>query len=176
MDFVSKAFQQISDLFRSMTPAARITSGLLLAIVLISLFYLVRTQTTSGGDYLFGGREFSQAELADMAAAFGKASLNAFEIEGYRMRVPGGQKAAYLAALADNNALPHDFSRIFDDAVSTSPFEPRYVFETRQKNAREKTLSLMISKMQGIELARVEFSTDEQRGLRRTRDRSEERR
>jgi hypothetical protein len=37
MDFFAKTFAQLAELFRSMTPAARITTGLLLAAVVISL-------------------------------------------------------------------------------------------------------------------------------------------
>ena len=90
------------------------------------------------------------------------------EIDGYRMRVPVAEKAPYLAALADNHALPHNFTRHLDEILKSNPFEPRYVFEERVKHAREKNLSLMISQMKEIDFARVEFSTDEQRGLRRS--------
>ena len=47
MDFVNKAFAQASDLFRSMTPAARITTGLLLAAVVISVGYLFNHQNAA---------------------------------------------------------------------------------------------------------------------------------
>ena len=40
MDFLNKAIAQLSDLFRSMTPGARITAGLLLAVVVVSMGYL----------------------------------------------------------------------------------------------------------------------------------------
>ena len=40
MDFLNKAFAQLSDLFRSMTPGARLTAGLLLVVVIVSLGYL----------------------------------------------------------------------------------------------------------------------------------------
>ena len=44
-----------------------------------------------------------------MEAAFGKAGLNGFTIEGGRVKVPHAQRAAYLAALADAKALPPNF-------------------------------------------------------------------
>ncbi len=40
MDFINKAFAQLADLSRSMTPGARITSVLLLVLVVVSLAYL----------------------------------------------------------------------------------------------------------------------------------------
>ena len=41
MDFLNKAIAQLSELFRSMTPGARITAGLLLAVVVISVAVIV---------------------------------------------------------------------------------------------------------------------------------------
>ena len=40
MDFLNKAFAQVADLFRSMTPGARLTAGLLLVVVVVSVGYL----------------------------------------------------------------------------------------------------------------------------------------
>ena len=76
MDFINQAYSQLTDLFRSMTPAARITAGLLLTVVVISLVYLVRFQTTGSDEYLLGGRVFSESEVASMEAAFSAANLS----------------------------------------------------------------------------------------------------
>ena len=47
MDFLNKSIAQVSELFRSMTPGARLTAGLLLAVVVVSMGYLFR-QGTAG--------------------------------------------------------------------------------------------------------------------------------
>ena len=44
-----------------------------------------------------------------MESAFGKAHLEGYVIEGSKIRVPRGQKAAYMGALADAKALPKNF-------------------------------------------------------------------
>ena len=49
MDFLNKAYAQIADLFRTMTPGARITAGLLLVVVVVSLGYLFNSQITGSG-------------------------------------------------------------------------------------------------------------------------------
>ena len=54
MDFLNTAYQQITDLFRTMTPAARITTGLLLAVVVISLVFLFRYESETADAFLFG--------------------------------------------------------------------------------------------------------------------------
>ena len=95
MDVLNKAMAQINDLFRSMTPAARIMSGLLLAVVVISLAYLFNHQIAGGDAVLLGGQPFTAAEMSAMEAAFGKAGLNGYSVVGSRIHVPAGQKSAY---------------------------------------------------------------------------------
>ena len=72
MDFLNKAYGQLTDLFRSMTPAARITAALLVCAIVISLMYLFRTNTSSADELLLGGREFSSAEIAAAEALTGR--------------------------------------------------------------------------------------------------------
>ena len=56
MDFLNKAFAQLNDLFRSMSPGGRVTAGLLLVVAVVSVGYLFQTQVTGGDEYLFGAR------------------------------------------------------------------------------------------------------------------------
>ncbi|MCI0492283.1 MAG: hypothetical protein L0Z07_05040, partial [Planctomycetes bacterium] len=69
MDFVNTAIAQVSDLFRSMTPGARITAGLLLAVVVVSLGYLYQQGTAGPDAFLFGGQPLSDSELNQIEAA-----------------------------------------------------------------------------------------------------------
>src|SRR5688500_7484224 len=101
MNFLNQAYTQLADLFRSMTPAARITTGPLLVVVVVSLAYLFQLKTSGSDEYLFGGRIFSQDELGVMEAAIAQAGLNNAENVGNRIRVPRGLKHKYLAALVD---------------------------------------------------------------------------
>src|SRR5690349_8530908 len=101
MDFVNKTFAQLSDLLKSMTPGARITTGLLLLVVVVSLAFLFQHQTSTPDAYLMGGEPFAPSQFGAMEAAFHKAGLNGYEIDGSRIKVPRGQQAAYMAALAD---------------------------------------------------------------------------
>src|SRR3954469_24159727 len=72
MDFLNKAIAQVSELFRSMTPGARITAGLLLAIVVVSMGYLFRTGANGPDAYLFGGEPMSDGQLTRVEAAIAK--------------------------------------------------------------------------------------------------------
>lgn len=167
MDFLNKAFAQLSDLFRSMSPGARLTSGLLLAVVAVSGGFLFNHQVTGGDAYLLEGQHFSSAELQAIESAFGQAGLNSYDIEGGRVRVPRSQRAKYLAALVDANAMPAHFGSHFDAAVSKpSPFTGKTQQEAMIKNAVQKDLAAIISQMKGIETASVLYDVQKKGGLK----------
>ena len=159
MDFLNKSVSQILDLFRSMTIGMRITSALLLVIIMTSLVYLFAVEIQSGNDYLFGAREFSQAELDAMQQAFAAADLDEFEVVGYRIRVPRRNRYLYLQALAQSNFTPENFDSALDEALSgSSPwFEPKELRELKVQHATQKKLAQVISAIAGIEKATVQF-------------------
>jgi flagellar M-ring protein FliF len=168
MDFVNKAFAQFNDLFRTMTPGVRLTAGLLLAVIVVSLVYLFQYKMTSGDEFLLDGRPFSSSEIASIEAAFAQASLKESTVSGNRIRIPRGKKDLYLAALADNNALPADFYHYLDEAsASDNPFTSSRSQELRRWNAKQKEMALIISRMRGIESATVQFDEESKGGLQK---------
>jgi flagellar M-ring protein FliF len=168
MDFLNKAFAQVVDLFRSMTPGARLTAGLLLIVVIISLGYLFTHDISGPSADLMQGMSISPGLLPAMEAAFGKAKLTGYKIDGMRIRVPRGQEAVYMAALADAKVLPANFDTIIDDdSGNGSYFETEKDREQRRKNVKQKKLSLFISAMNGIERATVIYDSDTKGGLNR---------
>src|SRR5262245_43245069 len=124
MDFLNKSLAQLSELFRSMTPGARITAGLLLAVVVVSFGSLFQHAAAGPDAFLFGGEALSDNEINQAEAAIAKAGLSGYQREGNRIRVPAGQQAAYLAAVADGGALPPNFNTILAKALdSSSPWQ-----------------------------------------------------
>lgn len=173
MDFLNKALAQLNELFRSMTPGARITAGLLLAAIVVSVLYLFRVQTSSADELLLGGRDFSSAEIALAEAAFAKASLAKSEIIGNKIKIPRGEKAAYLAALAENNALPEDFGTALTTAAgSENPFMSSRSLDLKVHSAKQRELSLIISRMQGVEVATVTYDEIDKPGFPRRKEKS----
>lgn len=167
MDFVNKAYVQLAELFRSMTPGTRIAAGLLLAVIVVSLAYLFQYQGTSGNEYLLDGRPFSGSELTAIEAAFAQSGLGKSQLEGSRVRIPRGQKDVYLAALAEHNALPADFYKYLDEAAaSDSPFASSKSQEMKRWNAKQKELALIISRMRGVQSATVQYDEESKGGLR----------
>ena len=142
MDFLNKSIAQVSELFRSMTPGARLTAGLLLAVVVVSIGYLFQHGAAGPDAYLFGGEPLPDGQLNRVEAAIAQAGLSGYEREGNRIRVPAGQQAAYLAAVADAGALPPNFNTILENALDKGgPWESASSHRERLKIAKQQTLS-----------------------------------
>lgn len=168
MDFLNNSLAQLKDLFLSMTPASRITSGLLVAVVVVSLGYLFTHEITGPEVYLLSGETFSNSELASMEEAFGQDGLGSYEIAGRRIRVPHSQRSDYMAALARHGAMPEAFGDIITRAleagsVLTSPNDRQAYL----KNAREVQLAQTVSALKEIEAATVMYDTETKPGLMR---------
>ena len=158
MDGLNKAYTQIVELFRTMTPAARITTALLLAVVVISLVFLLRQHTGVADDLLFGGQEFSQAELDAMEAAFAKKGLNDWEVSGRRIRVPRRQRNLYIAAVDEQRALPQTPATAWDRMfLNDNPLTSKQTRELAATRAHEQALALMIKEMAGVDIVRVQI-------------------
>jgi flagellar M-ring protein FliF len=168
MDFLNTSFAQLKDLFQSMTPAARITAGLLLAVVVISLGYLFTHEVAGPDVYLLGGEILPSSEINNMAAVFSQEGLDSYEIDGSRIRIPRGQREEYMAALAKHNALPQDYDEILTrmldkGSVFMSPSER----EARLKVAKERYLGLTLSELAGVDYVRVTTDSKKRGGLAR---------
>lgn len=168
MDFVNQAIAQISDLFRSMTPGARVTAGLLLAVVVVSVGYLFQQQSAGPDEFLFGGVYLPDGQLIQVEAAIAQAGLSGYHREGNRILVPTGQKAAYLAAVADGGALPPNFHTYLESALdSGGPWESSAATRERLKIARQQMLGEIIRAMEWVQDAVVLYDEQQSRGLAR---------
>lgn len=165
MDFLNKLFAQLNDLFKSMSPGARVTAGLLLVAVVVSLGYLFNSQAGGADTFLLSGQSFSSEELSAMEAAFGKAGLSDYSVDGARVRIVKSRQAAYLGALADGDALPASFGSHLTQAVGAAgPFTPRAQQEEMIKHAKQRELAMIIRSMNGIENAVVHYDISKRTG------------
>ncbi len=166
MDFLNKALAQLTAAFRSMTPAGRIITTVLLAVLVISTAYLFNHPLTVGKGYLFGGDAVPATQLPAIEAAFGKKNLTDYELQGNRIRVPQGKQALYMAALADAGALPHNFLDSLKNSLdSGGPFVDRKKREELIKVALQDELSKIIGQMNGIERATVLYNVEMPQGF-----------
>ncbi len=159
MDFVNKAYAQLTDLFKSMTPGSRITAGLLLTMIVVSFVYLFLFQSNTANKFLYDGRQFSLSELSKIEDAFAASKLSEYEIVGDRVRIPGGQQTAYLQALQKSDFVPIDFDSPVQDALNNSRsfLESSEVTKNRLLQAEQRKLALAIEAMPQIERAAVQY-------------------
>jgi flagellar M-ring protein FliF len=172
MNFLNQFGQQLSDLFKSMTPAARIVTALLAVAIGVSLFFLFKLQSSAGESYLFGGTEFFQNDIGTMSVAFGKAGLNDFEIAGNRIKVPRAKRDLYLKALAENEAVPESVRGMYDIGSKMSAFTPRSQQDQMVKDDKKKMTVHMVQGLPYVERALVEFEDVEAEGPFRRKERS----
>ncbi len=162
MDFLNRAFGQVTDLLKSMTPGARITAALLLTMVVVSLAFLLGHVGSAPDTFLMGGEVFSSAQLHNMEAAFAKANLSDYQIEGNRIRVSAGKQSAFIGALADAGALPPTFGKYLERTVgSSSIMQDKELRRQATKIATQNELQLILSAMRGIETAAVMYDVEE---------------
>jgi flagellar M-ring protein FliF len=164
--FVNKAIAQISELFRSLSPAARTTTALLLVAIAVSFVFLFNHPFSGGDCYLFGGEPVAFSEINAMTAAFGKAGLADFELEGNRIRVQRGKQAIYMAALADAGVLPRNFLDPMKKSLEgNSIIVDRKTREEKIKVAQQEQLAEIVSRMKGIEWATVMYNVENSSAL-----------
>jgi len=166
MDFLNRAYSQLNDLYRSMTPGSRLTAGLLAAVVVISMGYLFTHQTSSADVDLMHGVPIAASDLPSMEAAFGKANLKTYEIRSTSIYVPRGEEAAYMGALAAGQALPRNFGSALRAAIDKDTmFMSNRQRDQLIKIATQDELALIIRSMSGIESASVLYDVESRSGF-----------
>lgn len=163
MDVLKKNYEQLRDLFIGMTPGNRITTGLLLAILLVSLGYLLvsalRPAGSSGGSggntvFLYDAKYFSTPEMHKVAEALGKEGLKYQWNEG-RLEVPKKDADKYMTALADAGAVtdPSIFKRNF--VSNMGPYLSSKQMDLQDREATERQLERMLAQKSWVQYASV---------------------
>lgn len=166
MDFLNQALAQVNNLFRSMSMGARIVAGLLLAVIVVSLAYLFNHQMAGPDAYLLGGEAIDATEINAVTSALGQAGLTSFQVDGNRIRVPRGEEATYMAALAEEGALPGNYGSYLQKAITESgPLVSKAKQNELLKQGLQLELQRVIRKMKGISNASVLISTVEEGNL-----------
>ncbi len=167
MDFLNKTYQQMADVFRSMTPGARIVSALMLVTIVVCLGFLFSGQVISSKVLLLGGQRYGSKEIKQMEGAFSQAKLNDYEIDGDQIRVPKSDKYKYLDALVVNGAMPADWGDAMDEMVKNdSPWATESMRCSQERKAKEKDLGCIIASNPSIEKAKVFIGSKPSRGFR----------
>jgi flagellar M-ring protein FliF len=101
-----------------------------------------------------------------MEVAFGKEGLAGWEFEGPRIRIPRGQQARFMAALAKNDAMPRRSGDYIEKALSgTNVLMDAEHRKALIKAAHERELAGRIRLMPKIQDASVMYDTGTKRGI-----------
>jgi len=166
MDSFNRTAAHLRELFETMTPSARILAGLLLAVVVTSLGVMYPSNADAPEEVLFSGDNLSDSQLNRMEVAIAQAGLAGHRREGGQIWVPAEQKAAYLAAVADADALPPNFNSMLERALDRGgPLDSREATRERMKIAKQQTLSEIVRAMHWVEDAVVLTDEQEPHGL-----------
>jgi flagellar M-ring protein FliF len=167
VETINNTIAQLRDLFRSMTPAARVTAGLLLAAVVVSLGYLFAGGESGADHLLFGGEPLSSGEIRGIEAALSAEGIP-FDTSGYRVRVASDRQYEAMGAIAAAGAMPGDLHNIIDKALeSGSLWEGGAKTKERFEAAKEQSLQRVIRTMMPyVQDAAVNFEEKPGRGLR----------
>jgi flagellar biosynthesis/type III secretory pathway M-ring protein FliF/YscJ len=157
MDLLNRAYSQLYQRYRAMTPGARVASGLLAVVALASLGYLLTHRVSPPEAELMPGVSVTPSQVPAMVAALADANLKGYEVRGTKIYVPRGQEADYLAALAKANALPPTLGTAQRAAVSGGSLWDigSQRERERMKVAKQEDLQKAICMMPGIENAWV---------------------
>ncbi len=156
MDFINRHYQSTLALLRSMTPAAQVTSVIMLVSIVASMAYLFQYQISGGTIFLFGGQEFSQGEIGHMETALSQAGLNQYEVVGNRLRVPLSSRDKYVKAIADGSAVPNSIIPN-DESPTAGVFSTSIDNKARHKTYKTRKIEQMIRQSPKIANVTVEY-------------------
>ncbi len=156
MNSLAQIGKQLTDLFNSLTPSARIMAGLMLGVIVVSLGWVVSSETSGKYESLLGGVTLTNTELDRIETAFGDAQLRDYERIGKQIKIPSGEKDQYLKALSAAGALPKQWGAEMDRALAEgNVFESTEKFSARMQTGEERELANILKRMPGIEFAAV---------------------
>lgn len=160
MELLRRAFAQLHDRYRSMTPGSRLMAAMLAAAVVVGAGY-VAVQQNARPEVDLLRVPVANSRLQLMEAAFGKAKLKDYavrpsSIRGSSIFVPRGQESKYMEALKSANALPRGLGDIQNQALDGSIFDIGSSREQlRNRIAKQQAVAEAIRSRPGIEDASV---------------------
>ena len=164
MDVLPRFTAQCFELFRSMSPARRVTSIAIALAIVVGFGALLISNGRVHYQPVSQGKAFVGAELSAAELALKSLGFNDFRRDGQRLLVPAQDLDRCNAALADLNALPADLgSQMLKHFETLGPFST-----DRQRQQMKEALLLQelrstIKGIPGIEDARVAVASSDRR-------------
>jgi flagellar biosynthesis/type III secretory pathway M-ring protein FliF/YscJ len=140
---LKQLYALLKDLFLSMTLGNRIVASLLVAMLLISLGYLIvggikRPDPNANVACLYNGYRFSPNELRAADASLSKAGFSDYRWRGDKLEVPVKKVAAYTAKLAEDKVIEESGLTRIKTAMALSPWESTKMMDTKMLSSKEQ--------------------------------------
>lgn len=160
MEARSVTYQPTPGEARLLSPLRVVALGLVAAAAGLAAWQF-REESREGRVPLLADTLLPSSELALMEAAFDRAQLTDYTIDGGQILVPKGRQSGYMRALVDAEALPREFGGSLRRAMETSsPWQSRAVQDERLRIATQEELSLVLCSMPGIRRAAVLYDAE----------------
>lgn len=165
MEARSVTYQPTPGEARLLSPLRVVALGLVAAAAGLAAWQF-REESREGRVPLLADTLLPSSELALMEAAFDRAQLTDYTIDGGQILVPKGRQSGYMRALVDAEALPREFGGSLRRAMETSsPWQSRAVQDERLRIATQEELSLVLCSMPGIRRAAVLYDAETRASL-----------
>ncbi len=153
-------FAQVRDLYLSMTPGNRLLSGLLVAVLIVSLGYLIIGSINMGNPQskllrLYDGRTFSQDEQMAIENALAAEGLRDYEWVAGSVQVPRDKKARYTSVIALASAIKPKGNARNEAVANFTTWSSGKIIEEQSIQARAQDLADAIQAMPEIARAEV---------------------
>lgn len=165
MEAHSLSYQPAQGDARLFSPIRVVALGLVAAVAGLAAWQF-REESRVGRVPLLADTLLPSSELALMEAAFDRAQLTDYTIDGGQILVPKGRQSGYMRALVDAEALPREFGGSLRRALETSsPWQSRATQDERLRIATQEELSLVLCSMPGIRRAAVLYDEETRASL-----------
>lgn len=153
-------YAQLRDLYQSMTPGNRLLAGLLLAVLVVSLGYLIVGSVNTGSPRskyvrLYNGQHFTREDQIAIENALAEKGLRDHQWVGDQLEVPRKSMANYASIISVAKAITPKGRARSDTVGALTPWENATMISEKNIQAYAKDLADEIREMPGISNAAV---------------------
>lgn len=154
MDAIKAQLLRIQQQLAGLSASQKMLTASLVVIMIMTMFYWSRYAGTSEMDVLLD-QSLSPDEISQIKTALASKGIK-YEVTGDRILVPADRKFEAIADLGFMQLLPRDMKSGFDEIVDKmSPLDSESKSSQMWNRARERSLSMIISRWPGVKNAMV---------------------
>jgi len=154
MDALKQQLLRIQQQLARLSASQKMLTASLVVIMVMTLFYWSRFASVAEMEVLLD-QPMSAEEISQIKTALSSRGIK-YQVQGDRILVSADQKFEALADLGYSQLLPRDMKSGFDEVVQKmTVWDSNTRTEQFFNHAKERTLSMMISRWPGVKSATV---------------------